>query len=248
MTKEYKTDAQEYLYKKPVRRRWHNYGHKILQDNTDRAIRILDLGAGSGWFTSSLLNMGFQNVTAIDLDPEAIEIARKNNITVLHKELSEFPNESFDIIFAFEVIEHIEDLDGFLTLIFSKLKKGGKLIGTTPNAQRWSRILMLTESFDLQPNHLQWFVKEALNFKLEKSFTGEVVVESAFFGTSIQEARFVLVDNIRQKFGIDLNSALGKIPKMARNLVLLTAALPLFVIANLFCLQPNHFGYNAQKK
>ncbi|MFK7970659.1 MAG: methyltransferase domain-containing protein [Bacteroidia bacterium] len=108
---------------------------------------VLDLGAGHGAFTKRLYDMGFA-VQACDLFPEAFyfeEIpCKKVDIT------SAFPYEdnSFDMIIAIEVSEHILDHENFFKEAFRILKPGGRFYITTPNMMSLkSRIRFLFSGF-----------------------------------------------------------------------------------------------------
>jgi SAM-dependent methyltransferase len=93
---------------------------------------ILEVGAGHGAFTQKLWNDGYA-VSACDLYPEIFyfdEIECKK--VDISKELP-YPDQSFDIILAVEVMEHIHDHNAFFKNCFRILKKGGLLIFSTPN-------------------------------------------------------------------------------------------------------------------
>lgn len=91
--------------------------------------KILDIGCGTGWFTAELNKIG--ESTGIDLSEDAINQAkyRYPHIKYLCGNLygSSFPNSSFDVIVAMEVLPHVEDQLGFINMISSILKPGGYL-------------------------------------------------------------------------------------------------------------------------
>ncbi|MCF8372039.1 MAG: class I SAM-dependent methyltransferase [Bacteroidales bacterium] len=94
--------------------------------------KILDLGAGHGAFSQRLYEMGY-DLTACDLFPENFQfdkiVCDKVDIT------SEFPyqDNTFDIIIAIEVSEHISDHELFFKESSRILKPNGKLFISTPN-------------------------------------------------------------------------------------------------------------------
>lgn len=91
--------------------------------------KILDIGCGTGWFTAELNEIG--ESTGIDLSEDAINLAhhRYPHIKYLCGNLygSLFPNDSFDVIVAMEVLPHVEDQLGFINIISSILKPDGYL-------------------------------------------------------------------------------------------------------------------------
>ena len=50
----------------------------------------------------------------------------------------------FDLITCMEVIEHVADPAAFVQALAKRLRRGGLLILSTPNATGWSKLLMIT--------------------------------------------------------------------------------------------------------
>ncbi len=134
--------------------------------------RCLDMGCGTGWLTAILSQFG--EACGVDLAPAA---ARS-----FHPELSFFnvgdaiPGK-FDIVVSQEVLEHVEDQQGYIDLIAQTLKPEGALVLTTPNAKVSLRD---PQQFVTQPveKHL---TRKELQSLLESRF--EVTrLRSFFFG------------------------------------------------------------------
>jgi len=100
--------------------------------------RVLDIGCGNGIISSHIGQYGI-DVTGIDVSEKAIVKARENN---------PFPNvkyraqsaegivasgEQFDIIICSEVLEHLNDPNALVNVLYNSLKDGGSLIVTVPN-------------------------------------------------------------------------------------------------------------------
>jgi len=85
--------------------------------------RILEVGCGSGWVGAYLKQHGWTNYTGVDLFPPADFVGDLHN----WRELGLQP-ESYDVIIAFEVIEHVD----LFQEMFDLLKPGGQLLVTTP--------------------------------------------------------------------------------------------------------------------
>ena len=104
--------------------------------------KLLDVGCGGGILCESLISIGFQdkNITGLDAGRENIEVAKEhafqNNyqINYVNSVLEDFNSpELFDIVTAFEVIEHCDYYDIFLKKLSSLVKPGGLIFISTIN-------------------------------------------------------------------------------------------------------------------
>lgn len=98
---------------------------------------LLEIGCGVGRGLSILLEKSAQ-YTAIDKNEALIadltsKFPRGKFISQNIPPLTGLPDNFFDFVVTFQVIEHIEDDKLFLKEIHRVLKKGGKAIITTPN-------------------------------------------------------------------------------------------------------------------
>lgn len=98
-----------------------------------RGLKILDVGCGTGLNLQYLEKYG--HAQGVDMSPEALEFCRQRGVTnvTLH-EADELPfeSESFDLVTAFDVIEHIEDDRGALEEFKRVIRPGGTLLIYTP--------------------------------------------------------------------------------------------------------------------
>lgn len=100
--------------------------------------KLLDVGCEAGWITLQLADKGAR-ITAIDLIPEPIKKlkqelrGRKIKLMVADATKLPFKPNSFDIVLATEVIEHITRLNQFVVSTYKVLKPRGKLLITFPN-------------------------------------------------------------------------------------------------------------------
>ena len=102
-------------------------------------LKILDIGCGGGLISEPMSRLG-ADVTGIDASDKNIEIAKlhakksKLNITYSNTvpENLELQNE-FDIILNLEVVEHVDNLDLYLSSCFDLLKQKGIMFTATIN-------------------------------------------------------------------------------------------------------------------
>lgn len=100
---------------------------------------ILDFGCGSGVMLPFLAGISKQ-VIAMDVDLLPIQSVQKyiplaNNVQIKDAakiNISDLPKNSFDLIIALDVLEHVQDLPTTLSELFSLLKPNGQLIVSGP--------------------------------------------------------------------------------------------------------------------
>lgn len=100
--------------------------------------RVLDAGCGAGYGAAELSREA-RGVLGIDVAAEAIEYAREHyaaaNLRFERASCLEIPAEdaAFDLVVAFEIIEHLSDWRGFLREVRRVLEPGGQFLVSTPN-------------------------------------------------------------------------------------------------------------------
>jgi ubiquinone biosynthesis O-methyltransferase len=103
-----------------------------------RGKRVLDAGCGAGYGSAELARAA-ERVVGIDRAADAIEYARAHysthNISFEEASCEALPHgdASFQLVVAFEVIEHLEDWRGFLREAHRVLAPNGQLVVSTPN-------------------------------------------------------------------------------------------------------------------
>jgi len=134
--------------------------------------RLLDVGTGFGFFMNEMKNKGWE-VTGVEISQKAIDYARNSLGLTIHLgplEKANFPNQHFDVVTAFYVIEHLPDPMTFLKECCRILKPGGILLlrypHTTPIKNFLSIFGILNRLYDL-PAHLSDFSPEMIQRCLE---------------------------------------------------------------------------------
>lgn len=98
--------------------------------------KSLDVGCADGSFSKKLKDdFGF-SVFGLDISESAVRLANANGVMAkVHNLENELPfqNNTFDLIIACEIIEHLYDTDFFISELKRVLRKDGVLILTTPN-------------------------------------------------------------------------------------------------------------------
>jgi SAM-dependent methyltransferase len=101
-----------------------------------RPLDAVDLGCGTGAFTSRLLRYGF-NLHGVDISPQSVARAsRKCPSIEFHVgdiESTPFPGDKFDVTFLSAVLHHFPDMSRTVTECGRILKPGGILLACDPH-------------------------------------------------------------------------------------------------------------------
>lgn len=150
----------------------------LLVSPSDTSAKLLDVGAGNGWFVRLMSDLGWDAV-GIEPDDEAAAYARNvAHVPVLTSELqvSLFEPQSFDVITLRHVIEHLTSPDDVLKASYALLKPGGRLIIICPNSaslgsryfkEYWRGMEVPRHVFLYNPSNLSRLVMAAADYEIE---------------------------------------------------------------------------------
>jgi len=135
------------------------------KDNLD----LLDIGCGDGKFVE-FANMNGFNAIGYDINPERIKISKDfNNENTFDKLPNKFKNKKYDIITAWDVIEHVTNLTEFLEYIKDYLKDDGTLVLLTLNVDSYFYKILGKQWYYIDPmQHTYYFSPKTLNMLLVK--------------------------------------------------------------------------------
>jgi ubiquinone/menaquinone biosynthesis C-methylase UbiE len=134
--------------------------------------RVLDTGCGTGYGSAELAQSAAA-VTGLDIAPDAIEYARASyplpGLRFIESSCAAvpFPADSFDLVIAFEVIEHLPDFRAFLDESARVLTREGLFIVSSPNKRYYAETRAETGP---NPFHEHEFEAEELVRELERVF------------------------------------------------------------------------------
>jgi 2-polyprenyl-3-methyl-5-hydroxy-6-metoxy-1,4-benzoquinol methylase len=139
---------------------------------------LLDFGCGVGKLCLIAQEYGLQ-VTGIEADPSARLAAAQAGGLRVYADFQELqaalPFERFDIITMWDVIEHLREPWKDLQNLSKRLRPGGYVLVSTPNARslrarlrqsRWDNIL--------NPTHFYYFIRRSLRSVLHRAGFDEV--------------------------------------------------------------------------
>jgi len=150
---------------------WYCARRDIIADLIRREARppadaaVLEIGCGTGHNLAMLA--GFGHVDGLELDDEARALSEKRlGRSVMRSplpELAEVRDRHYDLVGAFDVIEHIDDDAAALASIATKLKPGGKFVMTVP-AHQW-----MWTAHDVVNHHKRRYSRRSLKALIERS-------------------------------------------------------------------------------
>jgi 2-polyprenyl-3-methyl-5-hydroxy-6-metoxy-1,4-benzoquinol methylase len=97
--------------------------------------KLLDIGCSTGYFLLEA-KLRYWEVQGIEISDKAASVAREHlRLPVKTGVLTEkeFEAESFDVVTAWDVLEHISDPNPLMEQVYRVLKRGGLFILNTPN-------------------------------------------------------------------------------------------------------------------
>ena len=140
----------------------------IKQFNPDS---VLDIGCGYGYFIEKIHN-AVANVMGIEFNPDALAVCQKKSFNVCSIDIKDM-EEKFDMICAFQVLEHAADIRNFIENSLRLLNEKGLLCIAVPNP----KCIFVKETpglLELPPHHCLDINKEFFEY-LSKIFPIEII-------------------------------------------------------------------------
>lgn len=122
---------------------------QFVNDEDVKGKDILNIGCGFGWCELNFLGRGVRQMTGMEISEEDLKTARENIVDEKVKfcvgsaiELP-FPDQSFDTVVSWEVIEHIpkNNENRMFDEVARVLRSGGVFYLSTPHASFFSNML-----------------------------------------------------------------------------------------------------------
>jgi len=175
------------LYEVEEKHFWHIGRKEIIYQMAENCfkgkitgLKMLEIGCGNGNILRYFREKGI-NIEGGDISPASLNLCKKRVNAPLYQFDADdlnlpFPDESYDIVGMFDLIEHIDRDDKLLKEAFRICKKNGVLIITVPaNKSFWSY-------FDLISGHKRRYGRKDMVLKMEKAgFAAEKISFYMFF-------------------------------------------------------------------
>lgn len=181
VTDSFDASAFEFLFQMEQRHFWHIGRKEIIFDVLRRNVfdlakcRMLEIGCGNGSVLAYLKQKGI-DIQGGDILLEGLQFCQQriDSVALYNIDVLALPFvNKFNIIGAFDILEHIDNDEKALSEINRALKLGGKLILTVPVYR------FLWSYFDVQSHHKRRYEKRELIAKLERN--GFIIKKMSFF-------------------------------------------------------------------
>jgi SAM-dependent methyltransferase len=136
-----------------------------------RVGKVLDLGCGNG----RLLRLLGVNSIGCDVSSSMVAVCNENGFNVKQGDFEKsvpFDDSTFDTVVSLDVMEHIRDIDSYISEVFRVLKMGGKFLFSVPYHGFFKNLLVIMFGFDRHFNngdHIRFFTDAFLKNFLESN-------------------------------------------------------------------------------
>lgn len=120
----------------------------------------------------------FTELYGLEYSDYAIKHSINNKFKISKEFFGKFQRNFFDVICAWDVIEHIPNIEDYIKESYRILKPGGKLILTTPNSRSISFKIFKEKWIDIiPPEHLVLYSKKSLSILFNKCGFNKVDIQ-----------------------------------------------------------------------
>jgi SAM-dependent methyltransferase len=157
--------GSEKFYEHLQRFDWYYLDEKSEYDYAKNFIQasdlVLEIGCGKGAFAKKIASKSY---VGLEFSKAAQDIAAQTGITVINETIQthrQRNSEKYDVVCAFQVLEHVAEVHSFIEASVACLKPGGLLIYSVPSADSLVRHI-INFSLDLPPHHVTRWTDQAL--------------------------------------------------------------------------------------
>lgn len=136
---------------------------RYCEELTDQ--RIIDIGCGNGYFLAAAMERSKHCYGTESSQRVRAFAQQKTGLTIFEEDLENLPENGFDIVTLFDVIEHVPEPVPFMRSIDNLLNPGGSILIFTPNFDSFSIRVMGEYSSIIDPTeHVVLFTIPSLRY------------------------------------------------------------------------------------
>ncbi|MHA2282060.1 MAG: class I SAM-dependent methyltransferase [Promethearchaeota archaeon] len=194
------------------------YAEKYIKNDSS----VLEIGCGAGTFGEKI-----SNYIGIDINKDAIKKAKEKGLNVYSQTIDEHfedNTDKYDIVCAFQTVEHVANTRGFISNAVKCLKENGKLIIAVPSEDSYLAHVQ-NHLLNLPPHHVTRWTDKALE-SLERFFPIKLI---ALHHESVQDIHL-------ETYGITFYTLLiKKILRLPHKTIDINPSFPEKIIYKLSC-------------
>jgi 2-polyprenyl-3-methyl-5-hydroxy-6-metoxy-1,4-benzoquinol methylase len=135
----------------------------VAQTGHQESKQLLDIGCGTGMFLKTCKDAGW-HTKGTEPDEKTRTTASKNTQSEIAADfLTAYPQEQFDVITMWHVLEHVHKLSETIEKLYANLAQHGRLVVAVPNAESYDAARYQTHwaAYDV-PRHLYHFTPKTV--------------------------------------------------------------------------------------
>lgn len=181
----------------------YDYACRFIDGNS----RVLEIGCGKASFSHKLNGA---NYTGLEFSELAREKAARQGISILNESIQDHASQhssEYDVVCAFQVLEHVADVQAFIQSSLDCLKPGGYLIYSVPS---YDSFLAVSKNnfWNLPPHHVSWWTDRCLCY-IGQQFNVKIIdiyheplsnIHWVYYLTTLIES------SLRQHLGIEVHT------------------------------------------
>ena len=185
---------------------------KLINSFSTTNRSILDIGSGTGDFLMACKQNGW-SIDGVEPNNKANKETRSKTFTEISKDISELNNKQFDVITMWHVLEHVPNLNEYISILKKILKPSGILVVAVPNHKSYDATYYkeFWAAYDV-PRHLWHFSRLSINklFQLANMKVTQILPMKfdAFYVSLLSEKYKTGKSNFLKAFFIGLRSNL----------------------------------------
>lgn len=184
----------------------------LARPHIPHGARFCEIGAGAGYFRDHIPDNPY---VGLDLSPQAVSMAKTRQVTVLAEDGRDHARRhphAYDVVAAFQVIEHVADPLSFFRMMLDLVRPGGKIMLSTPNAQAF--ISRCRDVLNMPPHHVTWWEDETwVWLRHHFGLSGLHLDHTAIDGALLAWARMVAADGLARSQGLELHPIVDESPE-----------------------------------
>jgi len=136
---------------------------KLINSFSTTDKTVLDIGSGTGDFLLACKQNGW-NIDGVEPNDKANKETRNKTLTEITKDISELGNKQFDVITLWHVLEHIPNLNEYVSKLKKLLNPNGTLVIAVPNYKSYDAAYYkeFWAAYDV-PRHLWHFSRLSID-------------------------------------------------------------------------------------